>query len=88
MTLPISCDSSDARDRLNVAYAELRRHIHTEPYSLAVKWLDALIIAQQAHMTSCNPAKLETAQGRVKLLITLRNAMVEPGGAWNGHMCD
>ena len=53
-----------------------------------MKWLDSLIIAQQAHMTSCNPAKLETAQGRVKLLITLRNAMVEPGGAWNGHMCD
>ena len=29
MTLPISCDASDARDQLNVAYAELRRHIHT-----------------------------------------------------------
>lgn len=64
MTLPISCDASDARDQLNVAYGELRRTC-TPSRSLAVKWLDSLIIAQQAHMTSCNPAKLETAQGRV-----------------------
>ena len=88
MSLPISADAGTARNALNEAYTELRRHYHTEPYGQAVKWLDALIVAQQAHMTSCNPAKLEAAQGRVKILVTLRNAMVEPGGAWNGHMCD
>ena len=88
MSLPTSADAGIAREALNEAYSELRRHYHTEPYGQVVKWLDALIVAQQAHMTSCNPARLEAAQIRVKHLVGLRNALAAPGGASTGHAFD
>ena len=88
MTLPTSADPGEAVQSLQAAYLELKRHTHTEPYSLAVKWIDSLIVAQQAHMASCNPARLEAAQIRLKQLIALRNALAAPGGASTGHVFD
>ena len=52
------------------------------------QWLDALIVAQQSHMTTCNAARLEAAQIRVKQLMALRNALAAPGGASTGHCFD
>lgn len=85
MTLPISADAMAARDALMAAYSDLRAQCHTETYALVVKWLDGLLVAQQAHMTDCNPARLEAAQTRVKHLISLRRALVDPGGAFTGY---
>lgn len=88
MTLPISADTGNACQEAQAAYLALKAQAHTEPYSLTVKWLDALIVAQQAHMTSCNAAKLEAAQVRVRQLVALRQALAAPGGASIGHAFD
>lgn len=88
MSLPISADAGTACQVAQAAYLELKRQSHTEQYSITVKWLDSLIVAQQAHMTSCSPAKLEAAQVRAKQLIALRQALAAPGGASIGHVFD
>ena len=88
MSQPISSDAGAAVQALQAAYLDLKAQAHTEPYSLTVKWLDRLIVAQQAHMTNCNPSRLEAAQIRVKQLIALRNALAAPGGASTGHTFD
>lgn len=88
MTLPVSADPGTACQNAQAAYLELKRQSHTEPFSMTVKWLDALIVAQQSHMTTCNPARLEAAQIRVKQLMALRNALAAPGGASTGHCFD
>ena len=88
MTLPVSADPGTACQNAQAAYLELKRQSHTEPFAMTVKWLDALIVAQQSHMTTCNAARLEAAQIRVKQLMALRNALAAPGGASTGHCFD
>ena len=88
MTLPVSVDPGTACQNAQAAYLELKRQSHTEPFAMTVKWLDALITAQQAHMTSCHPDKLPACQTRIKQLIALRNALAAPGGASTGHCFD
>ena len=88
MTLPVSVDPGTACQNAQAAYLELKRQSHSEPFAMTVKWLDALIVAQQSHMTTCNAARLEAAQTRIKQLIALRNALGAPGGASTGHVFD
>ena len=86
--IPISADTAEASKALYAAYTELKRNENTEPYGLAVKWIECLIVSQQAHMADCNPAKLEASQIRLKQLLALRKALAAPGGAFTGHMFD
>lgn len=88
MTLPISVSPGDAVQDLQAAYLELKAQAHTETYRLCVKWIDALIVAQQSHMATCNPSRLEVAQTRLKQLVAQRNALAAPGGASTGHSFD
>lgn len=85
---PISTDGSATYLRLSGAYLEVKLHANTEAFAATVEWLDALILAQQAHMTACNPDKLATSQTRLKQLIALRHALGAPGGASTGHVFD
>lgn len=66
----------------------VRSHANTDAFAATVGWFDALISAQQAHMTSCHPDKLPACQTRLKQLIALRNALGAPGGASTGHVFD
>ena len=86
--LPVSADSNAANMRLSGAYLEVKLHANTDAYAATVNWFDALISAQQAHMTSCHPDKLPACQTRLKQLIALRNALGAPGGASTGHVFD
>ena len=86
--LPISADGSATYLRLSGAYLEVKLHAKTEAFAATVDWFDALISAQQAHMTSCHPEKLASSQTRLKQLIALRHALGAPGGASTGHVFD
>jgi len=88
VTLPISAEAGAANQALSAAYLELKALSGTEPYKLAVQWLRALIVAQQSHMATCNPARLEAAQVRTKLLVALHQSLAAPGGASTGHVFD
>ena len=88
MTLPISAEAGEANKALAAAYLKLKAMSGTEPYKLTVAWIEALIVAQQAHMATCNPARLEAAQTRVKQLVSLHHALAAPGGASTGHAYD
>ena len=87
-TVPVSADGGASNARLGAAYLEVKLYANTHAYDATVKWFDALITAQQAHMTSCHPDKLPACQTRIKQLIALRNALGAPGGASTGHCFD
>lgn len=87
-TVPVSADGGASNARLGAAYLEVKLYANTHAYDATVKWFDALITAQQAYMTTCNAARLEAAQIRVKQLMALRNALAAPGGASTGHCFD
>lgn len=70
------------------AYTELRRGIGTEQYKNFVDWIECLIAQHQAAMTNCAPDKLANKQVRVKQLISMRSALVDPGGAFTGYTFD
>jgi hypothetical protein len=70
------------------AYSDMRVHHGTEAYKLVAEWLDSLICQNQISMTSCGKDKLSDAQVRIKQLMALRSAMVDPGGAYTGYTFD
>lgn len=70
------------------AYAEFRAHAHSQQYGACVKWIDSLLVQQQATMVDCGKDKLADAQVRLKQLRALRSALVDPGGASTGHVFD
>ena len=88
MTLPVSADPSAAIRDLSESYTALRAKFSSEAYPLVVAWVESLIQAQQAHMTSCGPGRLEAAQTRLKLLMSMHRALSDPGGAFTGHVLD
>ena len=88
MSIPVSADPGTACQNAQAAYLELKLHANTDAFAATVAWFDALISAQQAHMTSCHPDKLPACQTRLKQLIALRNALGAPGGASTGHVFD
>lgn len=83
-------DTHAAHLQAQGAIAALRDayHAKTDTYAAVVAWISALVAAQQAYMTSCGRDKLADAQVRLKQLIALRSALVDPGGATTGHQFD
>ena len=70
------------------AYTAVRRSYKTEQYQEVATWIDSLIAQCQIHMTSCAAAKLPDVQVRLKQLMALRSALVDPGGATTGYTFD
>lgn len=81
-------DETKAMAATMEAYSELRRGFSTEQYKHFVEWIECLIAQHQAAMTTCAPSKLEHKQVRVKQLISMRSALVDPGGAFTGYTFD
>lgn len=71
-----------------IAALRAPHHAKTDTFAAFVAWINALVSAQQAYMTSCGRDKLADAQVRLKQLIALRSALVDPGGATTGHQFD
>ena len=78
-------DENKAMAETMEAYSDLRRGIGTEQYKHFVEWIECLIAQHQAAMTTCAPDKLANKQVRVKQLISMRSALVDPGGAFTGY---
>lgn len=70
------------------AYTEVRRAYTTEQYRNVVAWVECLIVQCQVSMTSCAANKLPDVQVRLKQLMALRSALVDPGGATTGFTFD
>ena len=81
-------DASKAMQETMDAYTAVRRSYKTEQYQDVVNWIVALISQCQINMTNCAPAKLADVQVRLKQLIALRSALVDPGGAFTGYTFD
>ena len=81
-------DENRAMTETMEAYSDVRRGIGTEQYQNFVAWIECLIAQHQAAMTACAPDKLANKQVRVKQLISMRSALVDPGGAFTGYTFD
>lgn len=81
-------DSGLIHQATAAAHASVREHRNTQGYNDVAAWIEALIVQQQAHMVLCARERLGDAQVRLKQLIALRAALVEPGGAATGHVFD
>lgn len=77
-------DQNKAATETMIAYSDLRNHMGSDQYKTFVAWVEALIVQHQSQMTDCAPAKLLDIQVRVKQLISMRAALVDPGGAYTG----
>lgn len=69
-------------------YTDLRAYYGNEQYKTFAAWIECLIAQHQAAMTTCAPDKLANIQVRVKQLISMRSALVDPGGAFTGYTFD
>lgn len=81
-------DANQAMKDTMDAFTAVRRSYKTEHYQDFVKWIDGLIAQSQIHMTNCAPAKLPDVQVRLKQLIAIRSALLDPGGAFTGYTFD
>ena len=81
-------DGGQAHQYAARASAVLRTHAATPVFADLVAWIEALIVQQQTHMVLCARERLGDAQVRLKQLMALRAALVEPGGAVTGHVFD
>ncbi len=79
-------DANQAMIDAQNAFNELRHYKGTEQYKRMLTWVEALIVQQQCAMTSCGKDKLEESQVRLKQMIALRSALVDPGGAFTGFI--
>lgn len=84
---PLIDPSSAMKDTMD-AYNAVRRCYKTEQYQDVVNWIECLIAQCQIHMTSCAAVKLNDVQVRLKQLLALRSALVDPGGATTGYSFD
>jgi hypothetical protein len=81
-------DANSAMKNTMDAYTEVRHYMGNEQYKKTVEWLEALVCQHQIGMTTCAAAKLPDVQVRIKQLVALREALVNPGGASTGYTFD
>lgn len=79
-------DQNKAMAETMAAYLDVRRSYTTEQYKNVVAWIEGLIVQNQIYMTECAPAKLPDTQIRLKQLMAMRSALVDPGGATTGYI--
>ena len=84
---PILDANKAMRDSME-AYSSMRNFISSPCYTATIEWIEGLITQTQASMLSCAKEKLPDAQVRLKQLISMRSALVDPGGATTGYTFD
>ena len=86
--MSLNTDATKALHASMESFTELRHYYGNEQYKRMVEWIEALATQHQVAMTSCAAAKLPDVQVRLKQLIGLRDALVNPGGANTGYTFD
>lgn len=81
-------DANKAMAEAQAAFNAMRDYKGNDQYKRTVEWIEALIVQQQANMLSCGKEKLSDAQVRLKQLIGMRSALIDPGGAFTGFSFD
>lgn len=81
-------DAQKAMAEAQDSFNHMRLYSGTEQFKSVVGWIDSLIVQQQTHMIDCGKDKLADSQVRLKQLISLRSALVSPGGATTGFTFD
>lgn len=79
-------DAHRAMNDAQSAFNEMRLYKGTEQYKRVVEWIEAIIVQQQCAMNDCAADKLPAMQIRLRQLIALRSALLDPGGAFTGFI--
>ncbi len=81
-------DANKAMIEAQQAFNDMRVYKGNEQYKSVVDWIEALIVQHQVSMNTCGREKLADVQVRVKQLVAMRSALVDPGGAFTGFTFD
>jgi hypothetical protein len=79
-------DANRAMSDAQSAFTEMRHYKGNEQYKRTVEWIESLIVQHQVSLNDCGKEKLADVQVRIKQLIAMRSAMVDPGGAFTGFV--